>query len=79
MTIFRMVADSGIEGLEFYSREDIVNFRQGARVRVTAGTLKGAEGYIKRIKRDRRLLVAIEGFVAVATSYLPPEMLEIIG
>ena len=78
MAIFRMVADSGAEGLEFYSKEDIVNYRQGDRVRVTAGPLKGAEGYIKRIKRDRRLLVAIEGFVAVATSYIPPEMLEVI-
>ena len=40
------------------------------------GPLKGAEGYIKRIRRDRRLLVAIEGFVAVATSFIPPELLE---
>lgn len=79
MAIFRMVAESGADGLQFFSDESIVNFRQGNKVRVTAGPLKGAEGYIKRIKRDRRLLVAIEGFVAVATSYIPPEMLETIG
>ena len=79
MAIFRMVAESGADGLQFFSDESIVNFRQGNKVRVTAGPLKGAEGYIKRIKRDRRLLVAIEGFVAVATSYIPPEMLEIVG
>lgn len=79
MAIFRLVADSGAEGLEFFSSEDIVNYRQGDKVRVTAGPLKGAEGYIKRIRRDRRLLVAIEGFVAVTTSYIPPEMLEIVG
>ena len=78
MTIFRMVAESGADGLQFYSDEDIVNYRQGDRVRVKAGPLKGAEGYIKRIKRDRRLLVAIEGFVAVATSYIPPDLLEVI-
>ncbi len=78
MAIFRMVAESGADGLQFFSDESIVNFRQGNKVRVTAGPLKGAEGYIKRIKRDRRLLVAIEGFVAVATSYIPPEMLEVI-
>ena len=79
MAIFRMVADSGVNGLEFFSKEDIVNYKQGDRVRVKTGPLQGAEGYIKRIRRDRRLLVAIEGFVAVATSYIPPEELEIVN
>ena len=36
----------------------------------------GAEGYIKRIRKDRRLLVAIEGFIAVATTFIPPQFLE---
>ena len=77
MKMFRMVCDSGVDGLEFYSDESIVNFKQGDRVRVTQdGPLKGVEGYVKRIKKDRRLLVAIEGFVAVATAFIPPNFLE---
>ena len=40
------------------------------------GPLQGVEGYIKRIKKDRRLLVAIEGFVAVATAFISPKYLE---
>jgi transcription antitermination factor NusG len=76
MAMFRLVASSGEEGLEFFSEERLVNYAQGDRVRVKEGPLKGAEGYIKRIRRDRRLLVAIEGFIAVATSYIPPELLE---
>ena len=76
MAMFRLVASSGEEGLEFFSDERIVRYAQGDRVRVKEGPLKGAEGYIKRIRRDRRLLVAIEGFIAVATSYIPPELLE---
>jgi transcription antitermination factor NusG len=44
-------------------------------VRVTEGPLKGAEGYIRRIRKDRRLLVSIEGVVAVATSYIPMSQL----
>ena len=78
MGMFRMVASSGADGLQFFSDDDITRYRQGARVRVTEGPLKGAEGYIKRIKKDRRLLVAIEGFVAVAVSFIPPQFLEII-
>ena len=76
MDMFRLVTASGDENLEFFSDESITRYAQGDKVRVKAGPLKGAEGYIKRIRRDRRLLVAIEGFIAVATSYIPPQLLE---
>ena len=77
MEMFRMVSSSGADELEFFSEKSIVSYAKGDRVRVTMdGPLKGAEGYIKRIKKDRRLLVAIEGFIAVATAHIPPEYLE---
>ena len=77
MEMFRMVSSSGADGLEFFSEKSIVSYAKGDRVRVTMDCpLKGAEGYIKRIKKDRRLLVAIEGFIAVATAHIPPEYLE---
>lgn len=76
MAIFRLVADSEETGLTFYQGDPMTRFKEGVRVRVKEGPLKGAEGYIKRIKRDRRLLVAIEGVVAVATAFIPPENLE---
>lgn len=78
MTSFRLVTSSGDTGLSFFSDENSIQFRQGDKVRVTEGPLKGAEGYIKRIKKDRRLLVCIEGVVAVATSYIPQQFLEIV-
>lgn len=53
-----------------------VNFKTGQHVRVTGGIFEGAEGYIKRIKGDKRLIVSIEGVVAVATSYIPSVYLE---
>lgn len=76
MTSFRLVTESGDTGLEFFSADDITRYKEGDRVRVIEGPLKGAEGYIKRIKRAKRLLVCIEGVIAVATSYIPPRMLE---
>ncbi|MBR1707159.1 MAG: UpxY family transcription antiterminator [Bacteroidales bacterium] len=76
MAMFRMVTSSGVEGLEFFSDEDMTRYKKGDKVRVTEGPLKGTEGYIRRIRKDRRLLVAIEGFIAVATSYIPPQFLE---
>lgn len=78
MSIFMMVASSGAEGLEFFADDEMTRYRQGARVRVLEGPLQGAEGYIKRIRKDRRLLVAVDGFIAVATSYIPPQFLEVV-
>jgi transcription antitermination factor NusG len=75
MGMFQMVCSSGADGLEFFADDDMTRYRSGDRVRVLEGPLKGAEGYIKRIRKDRRLLVAIEGFIAVATSFIPPQFL----
>ena len=49
---------------------------KGDRVRVTGGLFEGAEGVIKRIKGDRRLIVSIDCFTAVATCFIRPEFLE---
>ena len=56
--------------------EDRPEYHQGDRVRVTAGVYKGAEGYIKRIRRSRELLVCVEGVTVVVISKIPPEYLE---
>lgn len=79
MTAFRLVVESGDTGLEFFADDDITRFRKGSKVRVKEGPFKGAEGYVKRIRRDRRLLVCIEGVIAVATSFIPPECLETLS
>ena len=76
MEAFRLITSHGSEGLEFFSADDISRFATGCKVRVTDGPFKGAVGYVKRIKRTRRLLVAIEGIVAVVSAYIDPRLLE---
>lgn len=76
MESFRLITMKGAEGLEFFSKGTLLHFYEGDKVRVTEGPLKGVEGYIKRIRKNRRLLVCMEGIVAVASSYIPPSMLE---
>lgn len=70
MNIFMLVASSGEKGLEYFG-EAPRDYCIGQRVRVTDGPFKGAEGYIHRIKGNRRLIVSIEGVCAVATAYIP--------
>lgn len=75
MEVFRFVVTAGREGLELLG-DDRPEYHEGDLVRVTGGPFKGAVGHIKRIKRDRRLVVAITGVVAVATTYIHPSLLE---
>ncbi|MBP5382309.1 MAG: KOW motif-containing protein [Bacteroidales bacterium] len=75
LEIFRIVTSAGSTGLQFLGEDPSV-YQQGDKVRVTDGPFMGAEGYIKRIKKDRRLVVTISGVAAIATSFIPPELLE---
>ena len=70
MDMFKLVTSSGAAGLDYFGDDSIV-YGIGDRVRVTGGVFKGAEGYIKRIKGKRRLIVSITGIGAVATSFIP--------
>lgn len=78
MQMFIRVTSIEDLGLEYLGESD-VQWMTGDKVRVTGGIFQGAEGYIKRIRGNRRLVVAIEGVTAVATSYIPNCFLERIS
>lgn len=70
MEIFIFVCTAGQQGLTFLG-DDKPDYHMGEKVRVIDGPFKGAEGHIKRIKKDRRLIVSIQGIAAVATAFIP--------
>ncbi len=75
MKMFILISSSGEKGLEFYDASEL-NLDVGHRVRVIDGIFRGAEGYIKRIKGNRRFVVAIDGVCCVATHYIPVAFLQ---
>ena len=76
MEMFILVCRTPAEYLKFFDEDFLSKCKVGQKVRVTGGIYEGAEGYIKRIKKDRRLLVRIEGVAVVATGFIPPSLLE---
>jgi len=50
--------------------------KEGRRVRVTGGVFKGAEGVIRRVRRNKCVCVEIAGVVAVAIAFVPGALLE---
>ena len=75
MNLFMLISSSGEKGMEYFA-SDCTEFRSGEHVRVIEGPFKGAEGYIRRIKGNRRLIVSIQGVCAIATSYIPQCFLQ---
>lgn len=59
-----------------YLGSDTEKLCTGDRVRVTEGLYKGAEGYVKRIRHARKVLVAIKGVAVVALSNIHPQYLQ---
>lgn len=76
MKTFMFITSTGDgKDVEYYA--DIMpHFEEGERVVVKDGIYKGLEGFVKRIKRDRKLLVALEGVAVVAISNIPMSYLE---
>ena len=52
--------------------------REGQRVKVKSGAFAGIEGHIVRIRKSRRIMVELPGMLAVATTYVRPEEVEVI-
>lgn len=75
MENFIKVAGTYDEKLIFLT-PDLGDFSQGERVRIIGGMFAGAEGVFVRVKGDRRVVVNVEGLVAVATTFVHPSMIE---
>jgi transcription antitermination factor NusG len=52
------------------------SMNRGDRVRITGGIFEGVEGVFVRIKGDRRVVVSIQGVMAVATTFIHPSLIE---
>jgi transcription antitermination factor NusG len=79
MRRFMAVAGTYNEGLIFFKPEDM-NLSKGQRVRITGGEFEGQEGTFVKLRgvRDKRVVIAIEGVVAVAMATINPELIELV-
>lgn len=71
--LFRLLTTTDSTRCEIYRKEE---YRVGDRVRVIAGPFAGYEGYARRIRRNKHIVVEIEGICAIALPYIHPDNLE---
>ena len=75
MKTFMLMAPYHDEPVMYLAVDD-PHFFDGPRKRIKSGVFAGCEGVIKRIKGNRRLIVRISDRAAIATPYIPHELLE---
>ena len=79
MRQFIAVAGTYDEHLIFFSPDE-VNLRKGAKVRIIGGDFEGYEGVFVKVKgaRDRRVVISLQGVIAMAMATLSPDLIEVI-
>lgn len=71
--LMRLLTSDNTAGCRIYTAE---NYTVDTRVRVTAGQYKGYEGFVKRIGKDRHVVVEIEGVCMVILPFIHPDLLQ---
>jgi transcription antitermination factor NusG len=79
MRQFIAVAGTYDEHLIFFSPDE-VNLRKGTKVRITGGDFEGYEGVFVKVKgeRDRRVVISLQGVIAMAMATISPDLIEVI-
>lgn len=73
--LLRLLTTADTSKCRIYTVKD---FKIDERVRVTGGPYKGYEGFVKRIAKNKHVIVSIEGVCMVILPYIHPDLLEII-
>ena len=77
MENFIRVASADADRLMFLDYA-AVSEKVGRRVIITDGDFAGVEGVVKRIKKNRHVVVELDGLTAVAIAFVPPAFLRFI-
>ena len=75
MRNFMRVASVQDDSVMFLDNSDYLN-KLGRRVLITEGYFAGVEGVVKRIKKNKHVVVQLEGLAAVAVTYVPASSLR---
>ena len=71
--LLRLITSDDTSGCCIYTDEDFI---PGQRVKVIGGIFKNHEGSVKRIGRNRHVVVSIEGLCLVLLPFIHPDLLQ---
>lgn len=71
--LLRMLTSDDTSRCQIFNHTD---FREKQRVRVLNGLYQGYEGYVVRVKKNKHVVVKIEGVCMVMLPFIHPDLLE---
>lgn len=71
--LLRLMTAEDTDGCEIYSKTD---FKADQKVRVVGGRFQGQEGYVVRVKKNKHVIVRIEGLCMVMLPFIHPDLLQ---
>ena len=71
--LLKLLTASDTTRCEIYKKQD---FKEGERVRVTGGPFEGYEGSVQRVKKNKHVVVKIEGICLVMLPFIHPDLLS---
>lgn len=72
IALIKLLTAADPDKCEIYNK---AGFEEGQRVRVTGGAFAGYEGYVQRVRRNKHVVVRIEGICAVMLPFIHPDLL----
>ena len=75
ISLLRLLTADDTTRCEIFNKKD---FRENEHVRITGGIYKGYEGYVQRVRKNRHVIVKIEGVCLVMLPFIHPDFLESI-
>ena len=78
MDNFMKVAQTPSDQVFYLEPGEYINNHIGKRVTITAGPFAGVQGIIKRIKRNKHVVVQLDGIIAAAIDFVTNEILSFL-
>ena len=83
----QVISQKSIDLLKLLTFEDTTHckiytgheFKEKELVRVTGGVYEGCEGYVQRVKKNKHVIVKIEGVCMVILPFIHPDLLQPIN
>ena len=73
INLLRLLTADDTTRCEIFNKSD---FSVNPRVRVTGGYFEGCEGYVQRVRKNKHVIVRIEGVCMVMLPFIHPDLLE---
>lgn len=75
IALLRLLTAQDSTKCEIYGRTD---YECGQYVRIKAGSFAGLTGYVQRVKKNKHVIVRIEGICSIMLPFIHPDLLEVI-